>query len=627
MRLFSQFGLLLQRDYGLLWVTNMLAKVNNHMVIGLGAGAATAWLLLPEETREPVSTFAPVVFTLSALVLTGVGGNLADCADRRRLVQFAKLVEVPAAICASFWILGHSGVYLLLATCLLGLRSAIFSPARLALIPQYVPTSRLTDANGLMIAGRMLAIIVVFLIGRELGKAALGAETAYLAGVLPLLAVAGLVASLFLPASPSPGPQAEPTWSPVAGTRACIRAVTADRNRFLAVLAMGWFWSYAIVTFSRMPSYADHTLGVDQSATALMMTAWLAGSALGALLCAPLSGRRTELGLVPLGALGLGVAGAVFYLTAPDTPAPLVTRWRDIATAPEMLGVLVNLGFLGLSLPLALVPLYAYLQESTPPHMTGRVMGGMLITWSVAASLSFALALAVTAAGVDTPMLLLGMAGLHVLVMIWIFRVMPEFLLRLVTWLLVHVLYRVKTEGLERIPPDGAAVLVCNHVSYMDALVLMACIRRPVRFVMYKGIFDIPVMSFLFRAAKTIPIASAQSDPDTLRLAMDKVAEELAAERVVCIFPEGRLSKDGEIAQFRKGIERIVERTPVTVVPMALQGFWGSFFSHGGGPALRHWPRLRWSRIGLRVGQPIPPGEVEANDLRSRVAALRGEWA
>jgi len=210
-------------------------------------------------------------------------------------------------------------------------------------------------------------------------------------------------------------------------------------------------------------------------------------------------------------------------------------------------------------------------------------------------------------------------------VAVYIFLLLPEFLLRLVMWLLVHTVYRMDASDLERVPAEGPAVLVCNHVSYMDALVIGAKIRRPVRFVMHKRIFQIPVLKSVFGLAKAIPIVSAKQDPEGLKYAFDQVAQELSEGRIVGIFPEGKLTLDGEIGEFRGGIEKIIGRNPVPVVPIALQGLWESIFSMRGGKPLARLPRLRRARIALRVGEPVPPEEASVEDLRKRVVALRGD--
>jgi len=188
-------------------------------------------------------------------------------------------------------------------------------------------------------------------------------------------------------------------------------------------------------------------------------------------------------------------------------------------------------------------------------------------------------------------------------------------------------MYRVTHRDLHKIPAHGAAVLVCNHVSYVDALILAGACRRPICFVMFKPIYDLPVLNFIFRTARAIPIVSRSADSEAFERAFDEIGAALAAGELVCIFPEGRLTTDGELGEFKRGVERIVERRPVPVVPLALRGLWGSFFSHRGGQALRKRPQRFWSRVQVVAGDPVPAEEANANALFERVSNLRGAVA
>jgi 1-acyl-sn-glycerol-3-phosphate acyltransferase len=195
--------------------------------------------------------------------------------------------------------------------------------------------------------------------------------------------------------------------------------------------------------------------------------------------------------------------------------------------------------------------------------------------------------------------------------------------MRFLVWMITHTMYRFHHRDLDRIPADGPAVLVCNHISYMDALLIIGACRRPVRFVIYEPIYRIFLLKFIFRAARAIPIASQRTNPVGLKVAFDEISKALEAGEVVCIFPEGQLTHDGNVAGFKPGIERIISRNPVPVVPMALKGLWGSFFSHKNGHAMTRLPQRFWSRVELVAGLPVAPAYVAADDLREKVMALR----
>jgi 1-acyl-sn-glycerol-3-phosphate acyltransferase len=237
------------------------------------------------------------------------------------------------------------------------------------------------------------------------------------------------------------------------------------------------------------------------------------------------------------------------------------------------------------------------------------------------------MAIALLKAGLTIPQLFLVTALLNAVVAIYIYSLVPEFLMRFLVWLLMHSVYRLDEKGLDNIPAEGAAVLVCNHVSFVDALIITAACRRPIRFVMDHNIFRIPVLNFIFRTGKTIPIASAKDDPQLLEKAYDDIAGALAHGDLVCIFPEGRITDTGELYPFRNGITRIIERTPVPVVPLALRGLWGSFFSRKGGKAMTQAAHIApFKRISLIAGRPVEPQHVTPQVLQDMVLALRHDW-
>jgi 1-acyl-sn-glycerol-3-phosphate acyltransferase len=200
----------------------------------------------------------------------------------------------------------------------------------------------------------------------------------------------------------------------------------------------------------------------------------------------------------------------------------------------------------------------------------------------------------------------------------------PEFLMRFMVWILIHSVYRLRKAGLERVPEEGAALVVCNHVSFVDALVISAACRRPIRWVMYHRIFRIPFLSFFFRTVRAIPIAPAKEDPEMLERAYESIGRELAAGELVGIFPEGKLTSDGEMDEFRGGLMRILEKRQVPVVPMALSGLWQSLFARNR-DKLRHLGKL-FPVVRLSVGEPVSPAAVTPEGLHAAVLALRGDW-
>jgi len=224
-------------------------------------------------------------------------------------------------------------------------------------------------------------------------------------------------------------------------------------------------------------------------------------------------------------------------------------------------------------------------------------------------------------AKLSIPQLFLAISLMNLAVNAYIFKIVPEFTMRFLIWMLSHSMYRVRHQNLEVIPEEGAAVLVCNHVSFVDALLIGGAVRRPVRFVMYYKIYNLPVLNFVFRTAGTVPIAGRNEDPEVFERAFARIAEYLAAGELVCIFPEGKLTTTGEIDEFKAGVERILAANPVPVIPLALQGLWGSFFSRAPHKGLF---RRFWSRVNIVAGTPLP-ADTGRLVMQEQVSRLRGD--
>jgi 1-acyl-sn-glycerol-3-phosphate acyltransferase len=317
--------------------------------------------------------------------------------------------------------------------------------------------------------------------------------------------------------------------------------------------------------------------------------------------------------------------GVDLYFAAGGLPdAALGSAFSLLSDGPHA-RIAADLLLMGVFGGFYIVPLYALIQSRTPRERLSRVVAGNNILNAVFMAAGALAAIAMLRAGLTVTEILLAAAAMNALVAIYIYTLVPEFLMRFMVWILVHSVYRLEKSGLGRIPDEGPAVVVCNHVSYVDALVITAACRRPIRWVMDHRIFKNPLLGFFFRTVRAIPIAPAREDGEALSQATEGIARALAAGEIVGIFPEGRLTSDGEMAPFRPGIRRILERSPVPVVPMALRGLWESLFARN--PRRRyHVGALLYRKIALAVGAPVAPAAASPERLRDIVAELRGGW-
>jgi 1-acyl-sn-glycerol-3-phosphate acyltransferase len=382
------------------------------------------------------------------------------------------------------------------------------------------------------------------------------------------------------------------------------------------------------VLVAQLPNYTRLNLGGDGSVNTLVLTLFSLGTGIGSLLCERLSGKRVEIGLVPLGALGLTAFGVDLYFARHGLATTHGLGWLAFLHAPGSWRVVLDLTLIGVFAGIYVVPLFAFVQARARREQLSRIIAGNNIINALLIVLAAGFGLGLGALGFDAAQTFLAAALLNVLVAAYIFTLVPEFLMRFITWLLVNTLYRVRVDGMQHLPEEGPAVLVCNHVSFMDPLLLMANLRRPARFVMYYKIFDLPLLRFVFRTAKAIPIAGQKEDPAVLQQAYDAIDAALADGELVCIFPEGGLTRDGNVAPFRPGLLHILERRPVPVVPLALRGLWGSVWSRRDSRLHRaRLPRRFRARVELVVDAPVAPERLRLDALEARVRELRGELA
>ncbi len=566
--------------------------------------------------KNLVQNLGQVVFILPFLLFSATCGQLADKYDKAKLTRFVKLFEIGIMLVAGLGFYLKSPALLFLALFMMGTHSTLFGPVKYAILPQHLKKEELVGGNGLVEMGTFLAI----LLGEILGGVLIGVENngMLLVTLVTLgLAIAGYLTSRAIPASPAPSPDLKINWNPITESIRNFHFTKQNRTVFLSILGISWFWFYGATFLTQFPNFSRDVLGGSEHVVTLLLAIFSVGVGVGSLLCERLSGHKVEIGLVPFGSIGMTLFGLDLYFASRGlTPSGHDLGAWDFLRTPGSWRISFDLLMLGLFGGFYIVPLYALIQTRSEESHRSRIIAGNNILNALFLILAAALAIVVFKFGFTIPQLFLIAAILNACVAIYIYTLVPEFLMRFIMWILIHSVYRLKKEGLHNIPDEGAAVLVCNHVSFVDALVIAAGCPRPIRFVMDHNIFKVPLLNFVFRTAKTIPIASAKEDPQALERAYDEVAKALGDGDLVGIFPEGKITSTGEMNEFKSGIKRIVERTPVPVIPLALRGLWGSFFSRMGGKAMsRFFPRGISSKIALVAGPAIPAARVAPESL------------
>jgi hypothetical protein len=620
----SQFDLFGQRRFMPFFMVQGLGAFNDNIFKN-----ALAALLVFEGSRfaglntDQLVNLSALVFIIPFFLFSALFGQFADKFEKSVQIRLVKLFEVVIMVLATigFWL--NNLPLLLFVLFLLGLQSTIFGPIKYGILPQILRKEELVGGNALIEMGTFVAILAGTIAGPQLA----GIEVAwpYWVSVAGLaVAVAGYLFSLRVPRADAAAPDLALNWNIFSETVRNLKFLNENSTVLNSVLGISWFWFFGATFLVQIPSYSQNVLGGDENLMSALLGLFIIGISTGSLLCERLSGKQVEIGLVPFGAIGLTLFGLDLYFASPASPAGSVTAMEFLSSGQNW-RIVADLVLIGIFGGFYIVPLYALVQARSRPDHRSRVIAGLNILNALFMVVAAVMAMLLLGpAGLTIPDLFLISAILNAIVAIYIFALVPEFLMRFLVWMLIHTIYRVRVTGMDRIPDEGPVVIVCNHVSFVDPLILGGMIRRPVRFVMHYGIYRIPLLNFIFRTGKAIPIAGRTEDPGILEEAYRRMHGVLAAGDVLGVFPEGRITEDGEIHEFRPGVEKIVLEQPVTVIPVALCNLYGSLFSRRD-PLHKRRPYKLWARIDVRIGEPVPPHEASAERLEAEVRRLRGD--
>lgn len=623
----NQFDLLSLRRFAPFFWTQFLGAFNDNVFKNAMIIFIIFQMVTSTEGADSLVNICQGLFILPFFLFSATAGQIADKFEKSRLIRYVKVLEIVIMIIAAiaFWM--QSMTLLITALFLLGTQAAFFGPVKYAILPQQLYDSELVGGNGLVEMGTFIAILVGTLFGGIFIAIPHYGSTVIAIATIGL-AVLGWFISRYIPIANAVDPAVKIDWNIVRQTWRNIEVARKNRAVFLSILGNSWFWFFGAVFFAQVTNYAKFNLGGNEHIVTLLLVMFSVGVGVGSLFCERLSGHKVELGLIPFGSIGLTLFGIDVYFAHPG-----LSQFQNLGVYAFLSDVgnwriLFDLLMLGIFGGFYIVPLYAVIQQRSEPSHRSRIIAASNILNAFFMVIASFYAIALLSFGMTIPQLFLTTAILNALVAIYIYTLMPEFLMRFITWIWISILYRVKAVGIaENIPDQGPAVIVCNHVSFVDALIISATVRRPIRFVMYHKIFKIPVLSFIFRTAKAIPIAPEKENPALKKQAFADIAQALKDGDLVCVFPEGGITHDGKIQAFKPGVMQIIADTPVPVIPMALSGLWGSFFSRRWGKAMSRFPRRIRSRITLSASTPIPPEQVTLAKLQQIVEELRGEVA
>ncbi|WP_137917261.1 MFS transporter [Hydrogenophaga sp. 2FB] len=628
----GQFALLGQRRFAPFFWTQFLGAANDNLFKFAFTVMVTYQLQVAWLPPALAGLAIGALFILPFLLFSATSGQLADKYDKKTLIVFVKRFEVLIMALAAWGFFTASIPLLLACTFLMGLHSTLFGPVKFAYLPHHLSERELTGGNGMVEMGTFVAILLGNLAGGliiaipEIGAHHVGFSCV-------ALALVGRLTAQAVPATPATDPGLTINWNPFTETWRNLKLAHGNTVVFRSVLGISWMWFFGAVFLSQFPSFAKEVLHGNEQVASLLLIVFSVGIGTGSLLCEVLSRRHVEIGLVPLGAFGMSVFSIDLYFASRGLPPVAAQGVAQFVAVPGHWRVLVDLTLLSLFAGLYSVPMYALIQMRSQPTHRARIIAANNILNALFMIASAVIAGALLKAGFTIPQMFLLVGLANGVVAFYIFLLVPEYLLRFVAWVASRCVYRFKVTGDLHIPTEGAAVLVCNHVSFVDAVLLMAASPRPMRFLMDHRIFKVPVLGWLFKLAKAIPIAPQKEDPAAYEAAFEAAAAVLREGDLLAIFPEGGITADGTLQPFKGGVMKILESAEadglqVPVIPMALTNLWGSFFSrvevrNGAKTAMvRPFRRGIFNRVGLNVGEPLAPSAVTPEGLHGRVAQL-----
>lgn len=619
----SQTSLLGQKRFLPYFITQFFGAFNDNIfknVLLLFVAFAGAGLL-PVSSNLFIN-LAAGLFILPFFLFSATAGVLADKYEKSWFIRKVKLAEIGIMCLGAIGFITESYLILLLLLFLMGTQSAFFGPVKYALLPQQLKQEELVPGNALVETGTFLAILL-----GTLGAGVIAsAESAkyWAAGSVIIFALLGYIASRSIPEAPAAAPDLKFRWQPIRQTKQTIAIAKADRTTFQSLMAISWFWFLGAAYLTQFPNFTKVYLNGSESAVSFLLALFSVGIAAGSLACDKLSNHRIEVGIVPIGSLGITIFGWLMASSVPET-LPEFENFADFVAYQPLWSVFAYLLLLGASGGIFIVPLYALMQQRAKATERAQVVAALNIYNSFFMVGSAVLGIVcLSLIGMTIPQLFMLLAALNLMVAVYLFMQRPIFVVRFLVWVLTHTMYRVNHKNLHYLPKKSGALIVCNHVSYMDALLLSAVCPRLIRFVMEEDYANLPLLRRFLKRAGVIPISA--SNRNSIRRAFNEVEHALAEGHIVCIFPEGRLTADGEMNEFMRGMDIILRRSPVPVIPMALKGLWGSYFSRYKGRACKGLPTRFWSKLEIEAGVPVSPDIATTTLMHEKVSALRGDW-
>ncbi|WP_297478189.1 MFS transporter [uncultured Photobacterium sp.] len=615
----SQFALLKQQYFLPFFITQALSAFNDNLYKNFILLIIVFSTVYSQTQCIVLINLTAALFILPYLLFSPIGGQLADKYEKSKLIKYLKLIEIGIMIAGAIAIYRQSIPALLIVLFLMGTQSAFFGPAKFSIIPQHLSSKSLLAGNALVEMGTFLAILGGTLIAGYIFN---HKYCSIIAAILVIVvAISGFISSLLIPKATANNPHLTINWNPLTQIIHTVRITKQNRTIYLSILAISWFWFVGSIYITQLPNFSRLFINNNPQYVTLLLTLFSIGIALGALASETLSDNHIEVGIIPLAALGMSLFGIDFYFSSQHIVTHnQITMMEFISSNKHML---LDLMLLSMSSSLFVIPLNALIQQRSNVSYRAQIIAGNYVfnTLSIVLSAIFS-TIMLTIFNTSISILLLIVSIINIVITLYIFIQVKEFVLWFIIRIFIRMLYRIRPVGLDNIPKTGPAVLICNHVSFIDVLLISAATRRPIRFLIDEKIANFPLVKYLFKWGKTIPIYTQKISLKTYRNTFNQIEKTLLDGHLVCIFPEGKISRTGKLNNFKRGIEIIITRTQVPVVPMAINGLWDSNFSYHKKCSLI--TAIKYFRLPLEIvaTTPISPKEATALKLQQVMQQL-----
>ena len=613
-----------RRFWPLFWTQFLGALNDNFFKNALVILLTYRNVVIGEISGAPLVALAGGVFIFPFFLFSATAGQMADHFEKSDMVRVTKWTELLFMILACLGFIFNSHVFLLLVLFLMGAQSAFFGPLKYGIIPHLVKETELTSATGLVTTGTFLSI----LIGTLLGSNVVSFDNFLIPLCLGLIGFAfiGIFSSRFLVPAENANPKVKIDYTFFRPTWDILKMTTKRKEIFRTVLGISWFWFMGAAILSVLPNYCKDIFSGSEQVSSLFLAIFTIGMGVGSFIVDRISRGKVERGVIPLAALGMSLFLVDFFYVGvtwdivPVTPLSLLEFLKLPMGVRAIFDILMVTIFGGLYI----VPKMTVIQEITKRGEISRTIAGNNIWNALFMVLASVFVMFFSSYGL--PQTVLALAVLNMIASFFLYAHYSEFTLRFLQQILIKTFYKVEIRGAHKIPETGGVIFVSNHVSFIDWFFISAVSPRPVRYVIDHNYYNMPMGPLMFSQAKLIPISTRKENSELLEVAFDKISKNLNSGAALGLFPEGFITRDGKMRPFQPGISRIIKKNPSPVVPISLDGLWGSVFSYDRGKVLWKFPRKLRRIVTVTVHEPIGPEDFDIKKLKEIIASsIKGD--